>query len=75
MMLGIGEAPISPVDNAVWTLEEEPRLNSILMMGDYAGERLALEILFRYWSCKLVMAYLDVAAMNCCNALLQKTGS
>ena len=35
-------------------MEEESRLNSILMLRDCVGERLTLEVVLRYGSCKLV---------------------
>ena len=57
-------APILPADNPVRTLEEESRLNSILMLGDCVGERLTLEVVLRYRSCKLA-----IAISFCCKVL------
>ena len=34
--------------------DEISHLNSILMLGDYVGERLALEVALKYCSCKFV---------------------
>ena len=39
-------------ETQVWALEEESRLNIILMLGD-CGQRMTLEVVLRYWSSKL----------------------
>ena len=49
--------PLSPTaDNPVRALEEESKFNSILVLGDHAGERLTLKVVLRYGSRKLVKA-------------------
>ena len=59
--------PLSPTaNNPVRTLEEESRLNIILLLVDHAGERLTLDVVLRYGFCKLV-----IAPSFCCNVLLQ----
>ena len=75
ILSGIGEAPVSSDDNVVWILAEESRLNSILMLCDCTGERLSLQILLRFCSCKLVIGPLDFAAKYCCSVVLHKNGS
>ena len=50
----INEALIPTTVILVWAQDELLHLNSTLILGDCVGERLALEVAFRYWSCKLV---------------------
>ena len=53
-------------------LQEESRLNSILMLRDCVGERLILEVEHRNKSCKLV----NVRSFDCpCGVFLQKNDS
>ena len=51
--------PVVPiVDNPVWVLKDELRLNSILMLSDSVCERLTLEVGISYAFCKLVIVLL-----------------
>ena len=52
-------------DKPFCALEEELRLNSILMLGDCVGERLTLDVVLTYGSCKLV-----ITPSFCCKILL-----
>ena len=56
--------------------EKESRLNSILMLRDCIGERLTLEVVLRYGSCRLV----NIPSFDCkvpllCDVFLRKSES
>ena len=70
----INEALIPTTVILVWAQDELLHLNSTLILGDCVGERLALEVAFRYWSCKLVEIPI-LAATYLCGVFLRKNGS
>ena len=47
----ISEAPIFHRSDPICNLIHILHLNSTLMLSDCVGERLSLEVTFRYWSC------------------------
>lgn len=51
--------------------KEDSYLNSVLILGDFVGERLSLEVVLRYGFCKLVKMSV-LAAKHFCGVLLQK---
>ena len=67
--------PQSPTaDNLARALEEVSALNNIFNLSDCVGEKLTLEVVLRYGSCKLVIAPLAFAARYCCSVFLRKNG-
>ena len=57
--------PVSPTaDNPVSAMEEEPRLNSILILGDCVSKRLSLEVVLSY------APQLVIVPGFCCKILL-----
>ena len=56
--------PLSPnADNPVRILEEELRLNGVLVVGECVGERLTLEVVLNY-ECKFFLLQITVAVSS-----------